>query len=95
MTYADPQCRLIPCLWFDHQGEEAANFYVSLLPDSRIDHVTRAPDDYPGGKAGQALEIQFTLAGQPYSALNGVMTSDSSERTSLSSYRFFAVVVTL
>lgn len=71
MTYAHQTARVIPCLWFNDQGEDAANFYVSLLPDSRIDHITRAPDDYPGGKAGQALEIQFTLAGQPYSALNG------------------------
>ncbi len=44
-----------PCLWFDGQAEKAATFYVSLFPDSRIDKVSRAPGDYPGGKKGDAL----------------------------------------
>lgn len=63
--------KIIPCLWFDKQAEEAANFYVSLLPDSRIDAVNRAPDDYPAGKKGDVLVVEFTLAGRPYVALNG------------------------
>ena len=53
------------CLWFDGQGEEAARFYVSLLPDSRIENVVR-PD--PGGPA---LVVEFALAGAPYMVLNG------------------------
>lgn len=57
--------KLRTCLWFDNQGEEAANFYVSLLPDSRIEKVYRpAPD-------GPALVVEFTLAGAPYMVLNG------------------------
>jgi predicted 3-demethylubiquinone-9 3-methyltransferase (glyoxalase superfamily) len=61
---------IAPCLWFDRQGEEAANFYVSLLPDSRIDHVQRALSDYPNGKVGDVLLVEFTLCGRPYQALN-------------------------
>lgn len=60
-----------PCLWFDGQAEEAARFYAALLPDSRIDHVTTAPIDTPGGPAGQVLLVEFTLAGRSYQALNG------------------------
>jgi predicted 3-demethylubiquinone-9 3-methyltransferase (glyoxalase superfamily) len=63
--------KISPCLWFDGEAEEAANFYVSLLPDSRINHVQRSPIDTPGGKAGAVLVVHFTLAGQEYMALNG------------------------
>ena len=44
--------KITPCLWFANEAEEAANFYVSLLPDSRIETVQRSPADYPHGKAG-------------------------------------------
>ncbi len=54
--------KIKPCLWFDGNAEEAANFYVSLLPDSRIEGVHRAPADYPSGKAGDVLTVEFTLA---------------------------------
>ncbi|UZK64738.1 VOC family protein [Sphingomonas sp. M1-B02] len=63
--------KITPVLWFDHVGEEAAAFYVSLLPDSRIDQVIRAPSDNPSGGEGAALVVDFTLAGQKYAALNG------------------------
>lgn len=63
--------RIVPCLWFDGAGEEAAAFYVSLLPDSRIDRVNRSPVDTPSGLADTVLTIEFTLAGRPYLALNG------------------------
>jgi len=63
--------KIAPCLWFDGQAEEAAKFYVSLLPDSRIERVMRAPADYPGGSAGTLLTVDFTLAGQQFIALNG------------------------
>ncbi len=59
------KAKLRTCLWFDHQGEEAANFYVSLLPDSRIERVYRPDPDCP------ALVVEFTLAGAPYMVLNG------------------------
>lgn len=63
--------RITPCLWYDGAAEEAARFYVSLLPDSRIDTVFRNPVDTPGGAAGGVLMVAFTLAGQSYTALNG------------------------
>src|SRR5258706_13905677 len=63
--------KISPCLWFDGEAEEAANFYVSLLPDSRIEKVQRNPVDTRSGKAGTVLVVDFTLAGQRFMALNG------------------------
>jgi predicted 3-demethylubiquinone-9 3-methyltransferase (glyoxalase superfamily) len=62
---------ITPCLWFDGNAEEAARFYTSLLPNSRIDKVQRAPGDYPSGKAGDVLTVEFTLMGRPFVGLNG------------------------
>jgi predicted 3-demethylubiquinone-9 3-methyltransferase (glyoxalase superfamily) len=62
---------ITPCLWFDGKAEEAAKFYASLLPDSRIDAVHRAPGDYPSGKAGDVLTVEFTLMGRSFLGLNG------------------------
>jgi predicted 3-demethylubiquinone-9 3-methyltransferase (glyoxalase superfamily) len=63
--------KITPCLWYDGDAEEAARFYVTLLPDSRIDSVSRSPTDYPAGKAGDVLTVEFTLAGQAFLGLNG------------------------
>jgi predicted 3-demethylubiquinone-9 3-methyltransferase (glyoxalase superfamily) len=63
--------KITPCLWFDGEAEEAAKFYVSLLPDSRINVVQKNVTDSPGGKAGTVLVVEFTLAGQKFLALNG------------------------
>ena len=63
--------KITPCLWFDGQAEEAAEFYVSLLPDSRVDNVLRSPADTPSGPEGSVLLVEFTLAGQQFMALNG------------------------
>ena len=63
--------KITPSLWFTNDAEEAANFYVSLLPGSRIEMTQRAPADYPHGKAGQVIVVEFTLAGQRFMALNG------------------------
>jgi len=57
---------LAPNLWFSHDAEEATSFYVSLLPDSRIDSVTVLPADTPSGPAGTAKVISFTLMGRPF-----------------------------
>jgi len=62
--------KVTPCLSFDGKAEEAARFYVSLLPDSRIDRVMRSPIETPGGPPGSVLTVEFTLAGSPYVALN-------------------------
>ena len=63
--------KITPTLWYDGTAEEAANFYVSLLPDSRIEAVNRSPIDTPSGPAGMVLTVDFTLAGQHFSGLNG------------------------
>jgi predicted 3-demethylubiquinone-9 3-methyltransferase (glyoxalase superfamily) len=63
--------KISPCLWFDGEAEEAATFYVSLLPDSRIERIQKNLVDGPAGRAGSVLVVQFTLAGQTYMALNG------------------------
>ncbi len=63
--------KLITCLWFDGNGEDAARFYVDLFPDSSIDEITRSTIDYPGGKEDDVLIIAFTLFGRKFQALNG------------------------
>lgn len=59
------------CLWFDGQAEEAARFYVSLLPNSHIEAVVPYVVETPGGKPGDIMLVEFTLNGAPYVALNG------------------------
>lgn len=74
--------KITPCLWFVDEAEEAANFYVSLLPDSKIESVQRSPADYPGGKAGQVIVAEFTLAGQRFMAINGGMRMEYTHAVS-------------
>jgi predicted 3-demethylubiquinone-9 3-methyltransferase (glyoxalase superfamily) len=71
-----------PFLWFDGEAEEAAKFYVSLLPDSRIEKIQRNTADNPGGKAGTVLVVEFTLAGQRFMALNGGMKMEYTHAVS-------------
>ena len=59
------------CLWYDKDAEEAANFYAATFPDSRVGGVHRAPGDFPGGKQGDALTVEFTVLGIPCVGLNG------------------------
>jgi predicted 3-demethylubiquinone-9 3-methyltransferase (glyoxalase superfamily) len=66
-----PMAKITPCLWFDGKAEEAAKFYVSVFPSSRIDSILRAPLEYPSGKAGDVLTVEFTLMDQPFVGLNG------------------------
>lgn len=63
--------KISPCLWFDGEAEQAANYYVSLLPDFRIEKVQKNTIDSPAGKAGSVLVVEFTLSGQCFMALNG------------------------
>jgi predicted 3-demethylubiquinone-9 3-methyltransferase (glyoxalase superfamily) len=62
--------KITPCLWFDTEGEEAAEFYVSIFPDSKILDVSRYGDAGPG-TAGNAMTVSFELAGSRFVALNG------------------------
>jgi predicted 3-demethylubiquinone-9 3-methyltransferase (glyoxalase superfamily) len=59
------------CLWYDKDAEEAANFYASVFPDTTVGAVHRAPGDYPAGKQGDALTVEFTVVGIPCIGLNG------------------------
>jgi 2-polyprenyl-6-hydroxyphenyl methylase/3-demethylubiquinone-9 3-methyltransferase len=59
------------CLWYDHDAEEAASFYAATFPDTRITDIQRAPGDYPGGKRGDVLVVEFTCLGLPVMGLNG------------------------
>lgn len=74
--------KITPTLWYDGTAEEAANFYVSLLPDSRIEAVNRSPIDTPSGPAGMVLTVVFALAGQLFCGLNGGPQFPHSEAVS-------------
>lgn len=63
--------KIQPCLWFNNNAEEAAHFYAETFPNSRIDEISRAPGDYPSGKAGDVLVITMTILDMPFMLLNG------------------------
>lgn len=63
---------IVPCLWFDHEGEEAAKFYVSIFPDSKILHKSLYTVDTPSHKKiGSVMTVDFEINGQKFMALNG------------------------
>lgn len=59
------------CIWYDTDAEAAAHFYAGIFPDSTVTGVYRAPGDYPSGKEGDVLTVEFTVAGIPCLGLNG------------------------
>jgi predicted 3-demethylubiquinone-9 3-methyltransferase (glyoxalase superfamily) len=59
------------CLWYDRDAEDAARFYAQTFPDSSVDAVHRAPADFPSGKEGDVLTVEFTVLGIPCLGLNG------------------------
>lgn len=59
------------CLWYDNNAEGAARFYAETFPDSSVGAVHRAPGDYPSGKEGDVLTVEFTVMGIPCIGLNG------------------------
>jgi 2-polyprenyl-6-hydroxyphenyl methylase/3-demethylubiquinone-9 3-methyltransferase len=67
------------CLWYNGDAEEAARFYAATFADSSVDAVHRAPDDFPSGKAGDVLTVEFTVMGIPCIGLNGGPTFQHSE----------------
>ena len=72
------------CLWFDGQAEEAARFYTSLFPNSRITAVNRSPADTPSGPKDSVITVDFTLDGRSYMGLNGGDDFKFNEAISLS-----------
>ena len=59
------------CIWYDNDAEEAARFYAKTFPNSAVKAVHKAPGDFPGGKQGQVLMVEFTVVGVPCVGLNG------------------------
>ena len=59
------------CLWYDRDAEEAARFYATVFPDTAVTAVHRAPGDFPNGKQGDVLTVEFTVLGIPCLGLNG------------------------
>lgn len=67
------------CLWFDKDAEDAANFYAATFPESSVDAIFHAPSDFPDGKAGDVLTVQFTVCGIPCIGINGGPVFQHSE----------------
>ncbi len=83
---AEPVNRIIPCLWFDHQAEEAARFYAAIFPNSCVGDITRYGKEgfeIHGRPAGSVLTVEFELDGQPFTALNGGPAFKFNEAISL------------
>ena len=67
------------CLWYNRDAEAAAQFYAQTFPDSAVGNVHRAPSDFPDGKEGDVLTVEFTVCGVPCIGLNGGDTFKHSE----------------
>jgi predicted 3-demethylubiquinone-9 3-methyltransferase (glyoxalase superfamily) len=82
-----PDVKMRTCLWFDHgKAREAAEFYASVFPNSRVEGAFKAPSDYPDGKQGNELTVEFTVLGQPFLGLNGGSNFKPNEAVSFQVY---------
>jgi len=69
------------CLWFDKDAQDAARFYAATFPNSEVTAVHKAPGDYPSGKAGDVLTVEFTVLGIPCLGLNGGPALSTARRS--------------
>ncbi len=74
--------RIIPSLWYNTQAEEAAKFYASILPNSKVDSVSSLPAESPSGPAGSVKIVEFTLLGQPFFAMSAGPLDDFNHSVS-------------
>jgi predicted 3-demethylubiquinone-9 3-methyltransferase (glyoxalase superfamily) len=65
-----PNLTIVPFLWYAKEAEEAAKFYCSIFPDSKVESVTAMPADSPSGPAGSVKVVEFTLCGRPFQAMS-------------------------
>ena len=77
------RAKILPFLWFAKDAEAAAKFYVSIFPDSRIDHVTAMQSDSPSGPPGSVIVVEFTLLGQRLQAMTAGPHHDFNDAISL------------
>jgi len=80
---SQPRCKIHSCLWYAAEAEEAARFYTSIFPDSRIDSVTALPAESPSGPAGSVKIVGFTLFGQPFQAFSAGRHDDFNDAISM------------
>jgi 2-polyprenyl-6-hydroxyphenyl methylase/3-demethylubiquinone-9 3-methyltransferase len=78
--------KIAPCLWFNGNALAAAEFYAATFPDSRVDKINLSPVDYPAGRAGDVLTVEFSVLGQNFVGLNGGATHSFNEAVSFQLY---------